>query len=123
MASCVAVIAGTIVYTALRYRELPERVPIHFGLMGGADGFGPKPAIWLLVVVQVLVAVVYLTASQAAGQRLLYVGLLTIVLLAWLQAHIVAVAIDGTNRLQPARLYTAVALFCAGVALSIFVLH
>lgn len=107
-------------YTALRYRELPDRVPLHFGLMGGADGFGPRPAIWLFVIVQVFVAVVYLTASQAAGQRLLYVGLLTVVLFAWLQSQIVAVTIAGTNRIPAARLYTAIALFVAGVVLSIF---
>jgi hypothetical protein len=51
----------------------------------------------------------------------LYADLLTIVLLGWIQMQIITVAISGTKRIPPARLYPAVALFFAGVVLSIFV--
>ncbi|HEY1680143.1 MAG TPA: DUF1648 domain-containing protein [Candidatus Tumulicola sp.] len=123
MALCAAAIAGTIAYTALRYRELPDRVPLHFGIAGWADGYGPRATIWLLVVVQLFIMLVYRSVSQTAGPRLLYADLLTIVLLGWIQMQIIAVAIAGTKRIPPARLYTAVALFFAGVLLSIFVVR
>jgi Protein of unknown function (DUF1648) len=123
MALCAAAIGGTAAYTALRYRELPDRVPLHFGIAGWADGYGPRPLIWLLVIVQLFVVLAYCIASESAGPRLLYADLLTIVLLGWIQTQVIAVAIAGTKRISPARLYTAVALFFAGVVLAIFVVR
>jgi hypothetical protein len=123
MALCVAAIAGTAAYTALRYRELPNRVPLHFGIAGWVDGYGPRGAIWLLPIVQLFIALVYRIASESAGPRLLYVDLLTIVLLGWIQAQVITVAITGTKRIPPARLYAAVALFFASVVLLIFVVR
>jgi Protein of unknown function (DUF1648) len=123
MALCAAAIAGTVAYTALRYRELPDRVPLHFGIAGWADGYGPRPSIWLLVVVQLFVVLVYRIASESAGPRLLYADLLTIVLLGWMQMQVIAVAITRAKRIPPVRLYAAIALFFAGVVLSIFVVR
>ncbi|MCA1029531.1 DUF1648 domain-containing protein [Bacillus timonensis] len=37
---------GTIVYIVIEWSTLPSEVPIHFGVNGEADGWGPKWAIW-----------------------------------------------------------------------------
>jgi len=49
-----ALLVGSIVLTAARYAQLPRRVPIHFGITGVADSFGPRPLIWLTPSVQLL---------------------------------------------------------------------
>jgi hypothetical protein len=123
MALCAAAIAGTVAYTALRYRELPDRVPLHFGIAGWADGFGPRVAIWLLVLVQLFVMLAYRSVADEAGPRLLYADLLTVLLLGWIQMQVITVAISGAKRIPPARMYTALALYFAGVVLSIFVVR
>lgn len=56
-----AEIAITVILTAASYPELPERVPMHIGLTGKIDGRGPRPVIWLLVGVEIVIA---LTAAQ-----------------------------------------------------------
>jgi len=40
-------IAATIVVTAARYGDLPESIPVHFGIDGRADSYGPRLIIWL----------------------------------------------------------------------------
>lgn len=39
---------GLIILPVVYYESLPELIPIHFGLDGRPDGFGPKVMIWLL---------------------------------------------------------------------------
>ena len=51
-----AIIALTIVTTAIAYPGLPDRAPLHLGLTGKVDSYGPKPAIWLMVGVQIFSA-------------------------------------------------------------------
>ncbi|WP_234109989.1 DUF1648 domain-containing protein [Chryseobacterium sp. R2A-55] len=45
------------VYTWITYAKLPETVPVHFGIGGKADGFGPKSMNWLLVGISTLMYV------------------------------------------------------------------
>ncbi|MDX1478757.1 MAG: DUF1648 domain-containing protein [Saprospiraceae bacterium] len=44
-------LAGLVVAIVLpvyHYGDLPETIPVHFGVTGEADGFGPRWIIWLL---------------------------------------------------------------------------
>ncbi len=56
-----ALIGGTCV-VAVNYRQLPEIIPIHFGISGAADGFGSK--IWLPMLT-ILSIVMYITMTVA----------------------------------------------------------
>ncbi|HEY1881759.1 MAG TPA: DUF1648 domain-containing protein [Candidatus Cybelea sp.] len=60
------IVAVTVVLTSRRYAQLPDRIPIHFGLMGDVDGYGPRFLAWLLVFVQLGVAVQFLLLSAMA---------------------------------------------------------
>lgn len=64
-----AIIIVTIAFTASRYRELPDRIPLHFGITGIADSYGPRPFIWLVVGMQLLCAAVYTVLYLSAGDR------------------------------------------------------
>lgn len=116
IALCVAIIAGTAIYTGLRYRELPATVPLHFGLAGRVDGTGPRPAIWLIVAVQTFIGITYSFTYLSGGpQRMLFVGCWTVAFMAWLQIRIISVAIAGTNRLPVFVFWAAFTVFIAGV--------
>jgi hypothetical protein len=124
IAFCVAVIAGTIAYTGLRYGQLPDRVPIHFGLAGNADGFGPRFAVWLIVGVQILVTIGYAIPSLAgAGRPLLLVGCVVVSFCWYLQTQIVSAAIAGTNRIPAAKFWIALAILIVAVLLAFFLPH
>ncbi|MEO0734489.1 MAG: DUF1648 domain-containing protein [Bacteroidota bacterium] len=45
-----AVILG-FALVSFYYGELPDRIPIHFGITGQADGFGSKVILWILPVI------------------------------------------------------------------------
>lgn len=53
--AALAVMGITIAITAREYRSLPERVPLHFGFDGRPGNYGPRPAIWLIVLIQVVI--------------------------------------------------------------------
>jgi uncharacterized membrane protein len=40
---------STIFVVAFNYRELPQRIPTHFGASGLANGWGDKSSLWALV--------------------------------------------------------------------------
>jgi Protein of unknown function (DUF1648) len=109
------VFAGTVAYTAFRYRELPDRIPLHFGITGRADWLGPRPLVWLLVGIQALVVVPYSLGVFSFTGREPLVGLLAVTLTAWLQIEVVNASINGTNRTPPARLWTVLAVFLIAV--------
>lgn len=44
--------------TATSYAALPERIAIHFRLDGTPNGWGPRAAVWLVVSLQLIIAVV-----------------------------------------------------------------
>lgn len=48
------VIAATAWITAAEYKNLPDRVPMQFWFDGKPTSFGPRPAVWLIVGVQVV---------------------------------------------------------------------
>jgi Protein of unknown function (DUF1648) len=103
-----AIVIGTIALTAARYRELPDRIPLHFGITGIADSYGPRAFIWLIVGMQLLCAAVYTVLYLSVGDRatLIYgVGFLAIFF--WAQMQIISAAITGKNRM-PIGLFWAV---------------
>jgi hypothetical protein len=102
------IIIGTIAFTAARYRELPDRVPLHFGITGVADSYGPRPFIWLIVALQLLCAVLY-TALYFAGhdRGTLITGVGVAAIFLWAQTQIVSAAITGKNRI-PVALFWAI---------------
>jgi uncharacterized membrane protein len=42
-------VLSAICVAVFNYRELPQRIPTHFGLSGMADGWGDKSSLWILV--------------------------------------------------------------------------
>jgi Protein of unknown function (DUF1648) len=115
IALCVGIITGTIVYTGLRYRELPARVPLHFGFSGRVDGTGPRPAVWLIVALQIFIGATYSSTYLSGGtQRMMLLGCWIVAFMAWLQIQIVSVAVSGTKRMLPIALWGGLALFLAG---------
>ncbi len=95
-----AIIVLTILLTATSYVQLPERVPLHFGLDGTVSMWGPRPAVWLLPLVQLVIAtvnaLVFTTATDAARGLLMADFILA---LCWrAQLLIVATATSGKTR-------------------------
>jgi hypothetical protein len=111
----VGIIAGTAIYTGLRYRELPDRVPLHFGLTGYVDGTGPRPVAWVIVATQLFIGLTYVVTFSSGGDlRMLFGGCWVVAFFAWLQIQILSVAIAGTNRLPAAMFWLALAVFIVG---------
>ncbi|HEY2554555.1 MAG TPA: DUF1648 domain-containing protein [Candidatus Cybelea sp.] len=50
-----AIVAATVALTSQRYAQLPDRIPIHFGLAGNVDGYGPRYVAWIVVLVQLAI--------------------------------------------------------------------
>jgi len=42
-------VLSAIFVVVFNYRDLPQRIPTHFGLTGVADGWGGKSSLWALV--------------------------------------------------------------------------
>jgi uncharacterized membrane protein len=102
------IFAGTIAFTAARYRELPSRVPLHFGITGMADSYGPRPFIWLIVALQLACATLYTVlyvAGRDRGALITGVGVLASFL--WAQTQIISAALTGKNRI-PVALFWAI---------------
>jgi uncharacterized membrane protein len=97
------ILIGTIAYTAARYRELPDRVPLHFGITGRADSYGPRPFVWLIVGLQLLCGALYTVLYLSEGNHgFLIIGVGISAIFLWAQMLIVAAAITGKNRIPVA---------------------
>lgn len=119
IALAVGLIAATVVVTAARYGDLPESIPVHFGIDGRADSYGPRLIIWLPAALQ---------CFEAATSLLLYsfgasvaVSLITTIcvaaLLFWLAINWQIAAITRSDRLPMGRFaLVAAAIVLAGVA-------
>ncbi len=128
-----AVVIATAV-TCMRYGTLPDRVPIHFGISGKANGYGPKPTAWLLVIVEVVVVAILgwvgymlLTAGPNAhinGPRglpgfvvMALIGNEVLWLLTLFQMQMLDVAAGSRDRLSPALTWGGLAIILATVLL------
>lgn len=45
----VVILVASIVYVAIRYSQIPVKIPTHFDLVGNPDGWGKKSSIFLIV--------------------------------------------------------------------------
>jgi uncharacterized membrane protein len=55
---------GSIVLLAVNWHTIPDIVPVHFGLSGAPNRFGPKRELWLIAGIGLLVYVVLLVVGR-----------------------------------------------------------
>jgi uncharacterized membrane protein len=48
LAACTLLIVAAAIATAVFYPDLPAAVPVHWGMEGKPDGYGPRAMLWLL---------------------------------------------------------------------------
>jgi hypothetical protein len=95
-----AIVAATIFQTATTYGRLPQRIPLHFGLDGTVNTWGPRPTVWLLPVIQLVIAtinaLVFTTTTDPARGLLMADFVLA---LTWrAQVLIIATATSGKTK-------------------------
>ncbi|HZV77772.1 MAG TPA: DUF1648 domain-containing protein [Candidatus Babeliales bacterium] len=121
IAAGAVIIIGTVVTTAARYRELPDRIPIHFGLDGSANRYGPRSAIWILVATQLLIASTYALTGGEGGLGSLITNDCILAIAWYAQLQIISAAITGQNRINPLRFWIFFAvMMAAGIAATRF---
>ncbi len=107
IAAGAAIIYFTALGTLRAYKELPDRVPMHFSLNGTVNGYGPRPMVWSMVAVQVLIAASFGNAIAGYAARPLPAayalamtafGDLILLLLARAQKLIIETALSGKTR-------------------------
>lgn len=54
-----SIVLTTIASTARAYRQLPERIPMHFWIDGTVNAYGPRPMAWFLVALQIWLGVLF----------------------------------------------------------------
>ena len=100
-------VAGSIAETLRSYDRLPERVPLHFGLDGSIDTYGPRFMVWSMVVVQIAIAALFagiiaLFLSQGLPARVSVAmagfGDVMILMLWRAQRLIIETALSGQDR-------------------------
>jgi len=62
-----ALALATVVHLVRRYGELPARIPVHFGLRGAPDGWGPKAFLWLCPAMSLMFFAVIVVGARLAG--------------------------------------------------------
>ena len=85
--------------TSSRYGDLPETIPIHFGLDGTVNGYGPRAMVWMLVVMQVAIAAGFFSIYSATGTRgVLVMGVCMAAISSRVQLLILSAAMTGAKR-------------------------
>ena len=82
-----AIVAVTVALTSQRYADLPDRIPVHFGIAGNVDGYGPRYLAWLMVLVQLATIIAFL-AQYEVTHRLGSLAFADTLLAVWLAAQI-----------------------------------
>jgi hypothetical protein len=94
-----AIMVGTAAITSSRYGDLPETIPIHFGLDGTVNRYGPRSMAWVLVVNQVVIAAAFFTLYATTGTRgVLVMGVCLLALFLRVQLLILSAAMAGAKR-------------------------
>lgn len=62
------IVAVTAAITAREYRNLPDRVPMHFALDGTPTTYQPRPMVWLIVAVQIFSGLIFSNTVTVLGQ-------------------------------------------------------
>lgn len=62
---------STYISTAIVFRQLPDKVPMHWNIRGEADGFGPRGSVWITPGIQVLITLLFqgLTYALAKDEK------------------------------------------------------
>ncbi len=91
--------AATAAITSSRYGDLPESIPIHFGLDGTVNRYGPRSMAWLLVIMQVAIAAGFLSIYATTGTRgVLVMGVCMAAIFLRVQLLILSAAMTGAKR-------------------------
>jgi uncharacterized membrane protein len=111
------IIFVTIAVTIARYRDLPETMPIHFGLDGRANWYGPRFAVWIIPAIELFITVEALSLGALAPRVGPVFWLAILVLCSAMQLLMLDAATSGTQRLN-IRAFWVVFVATMGVALA-----
>jgi hypothetical protein len=105
----ILLIGATASLTFRRYGELPDQIPMHFWFDGTVTNYGPRPVAWLLVGVQILIAVTYaMTFASHVGAP--FVADCVIAVCWRSQILIISAALSGKKRVEMAGFYLFLAV-------------
>ena len=125
-------------YTFISYRELPDIIPIHFGIDGTPDGFSTKKMSWLLPFISTFIfgLLFYLSKNQSSSLLNLpsnikenktissniihFVNLIVMVLFSVITYESINVALEKSSRLSSATLYLVALLFLGIIGIMIY---
>lgn len=125
-------------YTFISYRELPDIIPIHFGIDGTPDGFSTKKMSWLLPFIATFIfgLLFYLSKNQSSSLLNLpsnikenktlssniihFVNLIVMVLFSVITYESINVALEKSSRLSSATLYLVALLFLGIIGIMIY---
>ena len=125
-------------YTFISYRELPDIIPIHFGLDGTPDGFSTKKMSWLLPFISTFIfgLLFYLSKNQSSSllnlpsnikenktlssNILHFVNLIVMVLFSVITYESINVALEKSSRLSSATLCLVALLFLGIIGIMIY---
>ena len=125
-------------YTFISYRELPDIIPIHFGLDGTPDGFSTKKMSWLLPIIAsfVFALLFYLSKNQSSSLLNLpanikenkqlssniihFVNLIAMVIFSVITYESINVALEKSSRLSSATIYLIALSFLGIIGIMIY---
>ena len=128
-------------YTFISYRELPDIIPIHFGLDGTPDGFSTKKMSWLLPFIATFIfgLLFYLSKNQSSSLLNLpsnikenktlssniihFVNLIVMVIFSVITYESINVALEKSSRLSSATIYLVALLFLGIIGIMIYSNH
>ena len=128
-------------YTFISYRELPDIIPIHFGVDGTPDGFSTKKMSWLLPIIASFVfgLLFYLSKNQSSSLLNLpanikenkqlssniihFVNLIAMVIFSVITYESINVALEKSSRLSSATIYLVALLFLGIIGILIYSNH
>jgi hypothetical protein len=98
--------------TLRRYGELPDQIPMHFWFDGTVTNYGPRPLAWLLVGVQIVIAVtcvpIFASGASRLGDLIVADGVIAV---CWRsQVLIIAAALNGKKRVEMTGFYLFLAV-------------
>jgi uncharacterized membrane protein len=108
----IVLIGATASLTLRRYGELPEQIPMHFWFDGTVTNYGPRPVAWLLVAVQIVIAVTY-AVTFASGASHVGASIMAdcVIAVCWRsQVLIISAALSGKKRVEMSGFYLFLAV-------------